>query len=252
MLTLSLRCLCVAGLLLSLAAQPATQPSTPPPSPPSSPPPAPPSSPPPTQAAPGSIEFRTQQALANREYATALDLLKRMAEIHREDARKLKAIEEQIRYVERQIAIGDGAPNPLAAEHRKPIPAPVEGQTTNFANIKDLGNFEYNPEVGGGIPADVLAVSNTSVRVRGFMIPLDQAENITSFALVPDLFACCFGQPPQIQHMVVVRTPKGRAVSYYPDEIVVEGKLLVEEKKEEGFIISLFEVSATSVRPAPK
>jgi hypothetical protein len=66
------------------------------------------------------------------------------------------------------------------------------------------------------------------------------------------LFACCFGQPPQIQHTVVVNCPKGKAVSYYPDEIVVEGTLKVEEKKDDGFIVSIFEVEVNSVKPAAK
>ena len=90
------------------------------------------------------------------------------------------------------------------------------------------------------------------LRLRGFMIPMDQAENITQFALVPSLFACCFGQPPQIQHTIVVNCPKGKAVSYFPDEIIVEGKLTVEEKKDDGYIVSIFEMETSSVKPAPK
>jgi hypothetical protein len=42
------------------------------------------------------------------------------------------------------------------------------------------------------------------------MIPIDQAENITSFALVPSLFACCFGQPPQVQHTVFARRRRAK------------------------------------------
>ena len=93
--------------------------------------------------------------------------------------------------------------------------------------IKELGNFDYDQEHGGNIPADVKAMTNSVVRLRGFMIPMDQAENITQFALVPSLFACCFGQPPQIQHTIVVNRPKGKAVGYCPDEILVEGNLKV-------------------------
>ena len=84
------------------------------------------------------------------------------------------------------------------------------------------------------------------------MIPMDQAESITEFALVPSLFSCCYGQPPQIQHTIVVHVPKGKAVSYYPDQISVEGTLTVDEKKEDGFIVSIFEVNTTSVKPAPQ
>jgi hypothetical protein len=84
------------------------------------------------------------------------------------------------------------------------------------------------------------------------MIPMDQADSITQFALVPSLFACCFGQPPQIQHTIIVKCPKGKAVSYFPDEISVQGKLSVDEKKEDGFIVSIFEIQCSSVKPAAK
>src|SRR5262249_53012334 len=118
--------------------------------------------------------------------------------------------------------------------------------------IKDLGNFDYDADKGGNIPDDVVALNGSKIRLKGFMIPMDQAVNITQFALVPDLFSCCFGQPPQLQHTIVVNCPKGKAVSYYPDEITVEGKLTVAEKKDEGFIISIFQVDVNSVKPSPK
>jgi hypothetical protein len=90
------------------------------------------------------------------------------------------------------------------------------------------------------------------IKLRGFMIPMDQADKITQFAMVPSLFACCYGQPPQVQHTIVCGTPKGKAVSYYPDEIQVEGTLTVKEKKEDGFIVSIFEMDVSSVKPAVK
>jgi hypothetical protein len=84
------------------------------------------------------------------------------------------------------------------------------------------------------------------------MMPLDQADKITKFALVPSLFSCCFGQPPQVQHTVVVTCPKGSAVSYTPDQVLVEGTLIVEEKKDDGYVISLFQIEPTSVAAKPK
>ena len=93
-------------------------------------------------------------------------------------------------------------------------------------------------------------MDGSTLRLHGYMIPMDQATNITQFALVPSLFACCFGQPPQIQHTIVVNCPKGKTLAYCPDEIVVEGKLGVKEKKDDGYIISIFEVSADSVKVA--
>ena len=37
-----------------------------------------------------------------------------------------------------------------------------------------------------------------------------------------------------------------------PDEIAVEGTLKVDEKKDDGYVVSLFDVQANSVKAAPK
>jgi hypothetical protein len=213
----------------------------------------------------GTLEVRAETAFNNGQWALALPMLKQVADKVKDNPDRLATIQEQIRVCESsiakanlgkpQIAAAGPATVPAAtqpsAEARKPIPAPKAGQVTELL-IKDLGNFDYDIEKGGNIPADVKALSNTKFRTRGYMIPLDQADSITEFALVPSLFACCFGQPPQIQHTLVVHCPKGKAVSYFPDEISVEGNLRVEEKKDDGYIISVFEIDASSVKPAPK
>lgn len=210
--------------------------------------------PPSTQPTEGTIEVRAQAAFNAGDWATALPLLRNLKKKYASiSPERVPAIEEQIRLVERNLATN--APPPVqivtSEEHRKRHARPGEGQVLE-TTIQELGNFDYDQAEGGNIPDDVKRLSGTTVRLKGFMIPMDQAEAITTFALVPDLFACCFGQPPQIQHTLVAKTPKGKAVSYYPDEIIVEGTLAVEEKKEDGFIISIFEIDVNSVKPAPR
>jgi hypothetical protein len=218
-------------LLLSLlAAAPSTQPS-------------------------GALEVRANTAFTNGQYAMALPLLQKLETQYQGNADKLGPIAEKIRVCQTQLQqaglIDKGGPPALAGGPRKPHEKPADGKALSLT-IKDLGNFDYNADKGGNIPADVTALSGSTVKVTGFMIPIDQAENITQFALVPDLFACCFGQPPQVQHTIVCKAPSGKSVSYYPDELQVEGKLKVEEKKDEGFIVSIFEIDVTSVKPASK
>ncbi len=212
-----------------------------------------------TQPAPSSLEVRANTAFNNGQYAIALPLYQKLQMQYEGQADKLGPLEEKVKVcqtaIEKATAQGQGAasaagPVSLSAE-RKPHPAPKPGDVLDM-QIKELGNFDYDADKGGNIPADVTALSGSTIKLHGFMIPIDQAENITQFALVPSLFACCFGQPPQIQHTVVCKAPKGKAVGYYPDELVVEGKLKVEEKKDEGFIISIFEVDVSSVKPAVK
>ena len=203
------------------------------------------------------VDIRATAAFNEGQYALALPLLKQVASTTT-DPQKQGSLQEQIRVCEKNIANGVGAASKpaqpaiaTAAETRKPHVKPAAGQILELS-IKELGNFEYNQEKGGNIPGDVLALTGSKLRVRGYMIPMDQAENISQFALVPSLFSCCFGQPPQIQHTIVVSTPKGKAVTYCPDEIVVEGTLGVKEKKDDGYIVSIFDMEASSVRPAPK
>ena len=211
---------------------------------------------------------RANEAFTAGDYAVALPLLKKVREFYKDQPDRLGPIDERIRVCQKnlneptdaQSVATDRANAPAAAaapagapsaEQRKAHAAPKPGELRPMT-IKDLGNFQYDQEKGGNIPADVKALTGMKVRLNGYMIPMDQADKITKFALVPDLFSCCFGQPPQIQHSVTVTCPAGKAVNYYPDEIWVEGTLKVDEKKEDGFILSIFEVDVSSVKPAPK
>ncbi len=199
------------------------------------------------------LDVRANNLISRGEFQQALPLLERLGDQSKNDSLKYGRVQEQIRMVERMIATGATSQPSVAvsAEQRTPHPAPKPGEVRE-TNIKALGNFEYDADKGGNVPDDVKALTGATVRVKGFMIPMDQASNVTSFALVPDLFACCFGQPPQVQHMIVATCPPGKAVSYYPDELVVEGTFKVNEKKEDGFIISLFEMEVASVKPTAK
>lgn len=199
----------------------------------------------------GALELRANQEFASGQFAVALPMLRALADMNKDKPDALASIKEKIRVCETNIAAGRPTSQPSLNATRVVHKAPAPGQVLELG-LKDLGNFDYDADKGGNIPKDVLALNGTTVRLKGYMIPMDQAANITQFAVVADLFACCFGQPPQLQHTIVASTPKGKSVSYYPDELVVEGKLKVSEVKDEGFIISIFQMDVTSVKPAAK
>lgn len=115
-------------------------------------------------------------------------------------------------------------------------------------SIKELGNFDYDPD-RGGLPDDVKKLNGIQIRLTGFMVPSGQADKVTRFSLVPSLFSCCYGRPPQVQHTISVNLPAGQSINFTPDPVVVEGKLIVEEKKDDGYVISIFQVIPTSVVP---
>lgn len=197
------------------------------------------------------LELRANQLFAQEKYAEALPLLKQVAVRLKDDPDRVAPILEKVRVAEANLPKApEAAPGTLNAT-RKPH-APVPAGQSRTLTIKDLGNFDYDPDLGGSVPEDVKQLHGATIQLRGYMIPLDQARRITRFALVPDLFACCFGQPPGLQHTIVVKCPAGSAVSYFPDEIVVTGTLSVGEKVEDGFVVSLFEMTASSVKPVEK
>jgi hypothetical protein len=220
-----------------------------------------------TPATLGELQFRANQDMARGDYAGALPLLRSASQQLMDKPDQLGPLLEQIRVCQRQIAnaarnntltsvtganiTAIAAATPVAVEPRKPHVLPKPGETLDLP-IKDLGNFDYDSDKGGNIPDDVKRLEGVKFRTSGYMVPLDQAERISNFALVPSLFSCCFGQPPQIQHTLVVQTAKGIALAYFPDELVVEGTLHVKEQKDGGFIVSIFQMDATSVRPAAK
>lgn len=128
--------------------------------------------------------------------------------------------------------------------HAPPRPGEVRQMT-----IKELGNFTFEGK-DAAIPADVKALDGMNVRLKGYMIPTDESQGITRFILVPSQFSCCFGQPPEVQHIISVQCPKGTKAPYMTDEIWVEGKLQVKETRDEGFLVSLFTLTCTSLKLA--
>ncbi|HTW95085.1 MAG TPA: DUF3299 domain-containing protein [Tepidisphaeraceae bacterium] len=215
------------------------------------------------------LDYRANSAFNQGRYAIALPLLQELAADYIDQPDKLGPVEEQVRVCQKAIAAATAAhangtdpgfTDPSTAvpiqyslsAGRHPHVRPAAGQVLDIP-IKELGNFDYDSEKGGNIPQDVINLSGCLFRTRGYMIPLDQAENISEFALVPSLFSCCFGMPPQTQHTIIVHLPPGKAVSYFPDELEVQGTLKVEEKRDEGFIVSIFDlVDVTSVKVAPQ
>jgi hypothetical protein len=188
------------------------------------------------------------RAFENGDYANALPLLKDLSVRLRNTPDQVAPVLEKVRVCEASLAKQpiEGVTAPRVA-HVKP----AQGEVLELA-LQKLGNFTYDAEKGGGIPEDVTALTGSTVKLHGFMIPIDQSERVTKFVLVADLFSCCFGQPPQLQHTAVVICPEGKAVQYYPEEINVTGELTVAEVRDEGYVTHIFELKASSIRPVPK
>jgi hypothetical protein len=134
--------------------------------------------------------------------------------------------------------------------HRTPHAAPQPGEIRTLS-IKELGNFRYDPSAGFGVPSDVLRLNGMTVHLAGFMLPLNEANKITQFALVPSLTSCCYGQPPTLQHVVIVNCAPNSAASFSSDPIEVVGQLTVRETRQDGYVVSLFQLTANKIIANP-
>ncbi len=97
------------------------------------------------------------------------------------------------------------------------------------------------------LPAAARRLDGRRVAVEGFMIPLDQAERITRFALVPKLNGGGWPPPPSVVQTLVVDVAVPQ--SYDPDAIRVYGRLHVGVMTDDGFIVGVYRVDADRFEP---
>jgi hypothetical protein len=96
-------------------------------------------------------------------------------------------------------------------------------------------------------PPHIKALDGQNVEMLGFMMPLTEIQNIKEFVLMPTLFGCCYGQPPAPNHMVMVKLPAGRTTKFCSNPVRVRGEFHVGETRQDGYLISLYVLSANEV-----
>jgi len=91
------------------------------------------------------------------------------------------------------------------------------------------------------VPRSIRNLNGTKVAIEGFMVPtvVDESNLVKEFLLMPDQLSCCFGQAPEANGWVVVRSDSG--VSVFMDQVIrVLGTLSVEERWDEEFFVGLY------------
>jgi len=97
------------------------------------------------------------------------------------------------------------------------------------------------------IPDFIKKLDGQDIEMVGFMMPLSEVKNITEFILVPSLWGCCYGQPPAVNHVVVVKMPPGQTTQFFNDVIRVRGKFSVGETKQDGYTVSLYVLTVDKI-----
>lgn len=112
--------------------------------------------------------------------------------------------------------------------------------------FEEIASWPYQDGLKG-CPEGVRKLDAKPVVMIGFMLPIDEVENIKEFLLVQSLWACCYGTPPDINGIVRVVMKGDKRCEYQFDPVMVTGNFRVKETREDGYCIDIYQLDADAV-----
>jgi hypothetical protein len=112
--------------------------------------------------------------------------------------------------------------------------------------FEEISSWPYEDGLKG-MPESVKKLDGLKVMMTGFMLPIDEVENIKQFLLVQSLWSCCFGQPPDINGLVRVVMQGGQKVQYQYDPLKVIGTFVIKPHYDDDYCVDVFTLKAESV-----
>jgi hypothetical protein len=97
------------------------------------------------------------------------------------------------------------------------------------------------------MPQRVKDLSGKKVLMTGFMLPIDEVQNIKEFLLVQSLWSCCYGSPPDIHGIVRCVMPKGKTTDYFFDPLKIIGTFKVEATVMDGYCVDIYQLHIESL-----
>ena len=112
--------------------------------------------------------------------------------------------------------------------------------------FEEIASWPYEDGLKG-MPKRLNKPNVKKVMMTGFMLPIDEVENIKEFLLVQSLWSCCYGQPPDINGTVrVVMQGKSR-LDYKFEPIKIIGTFKIKPTIEDGFCVDIYQLETTNV-----
>ena len=123
------------------------------------------------------------------------------------------------------------------------------GKITGLDKILPFDELTSWPYEDGlkGMPKRVKKLSGKKVLMTGFMLPIDEVQNIKEFLLVESLWSCCYGQPPDIHSIVRVVMPKTKTTDYFFDPLKIIGTFKVEATMMDGYCVDIYQLHVESL-----
>lgn len=115
-----------------------------------------------------------------------------------------------------------------------------------IVTFDELSSWPYEDGLKG-MPKRVKDLDGKKVLMTGFMLPIDEVQNIKEFLLVQSLWSCCYGQPPDINGIVRVVMPKGKTTDYFFDPLKIVGTLKIEATMMDGYCVDIYQLRLLSL-----
>lgn len=132
-------------------------------------------------------------------------------------------------------------------------PQPTSREGYQSVTFDQLSAFDYSTDGDGKLlpsaqlPNEIAALEGQSVAVSGYGVPIEfQGEKVSSLILVRNQLLCCYGEEPKLNEWVFVDIePPTNLVADVP--ITLYGTFYASPDEEEGQVVSLYRMAATSL-----
>ena len=118
---------------------------------------------------------------------------------------------------------------------------------TKFVRFDKLEGWPYEDGYKG-MPKDIEKLNGKRIAMAGFMLPIDEVENIKTFYLVKSLWSCCYGVPPDVNGLVKVNVKAKKGCAYQYDPILIVGTFRLKKVMDEDYCICIFQLDDATVK----
>jgi len=92
-------------------------------------------------------------------------------------------------------------------------------------------------------------LADSSIKIRGYILPSFQQKGIKQFVLVRDNMECCFGPGAALYDCIVVEMAPGKSASFTVRPVSVEGKFEISEFKDpDGKHLAIYRLVGEEVK----
>ncbi|MCB9890413.1 MAG: DUF3299 domain-containing protein [Planctomycetes bacterium] len=116
-----------------------------------------------------------------------------------------------------------------------------------FIRFDKLDSWPYEDGYKG-MPKDLAKLDGKKVVMAGFMLPIDEVEDIKTFYLVKSLWSCCYGIPPDVNGLVKIHVAAKKGIAYQWDPILVVGTFRLKKVMDEDYTICIWQMDDAQVR----